>query len=445
RRFALFAYPALLVKEEVGLFLAALGLYWLLGRKKWAVGTATAALGLAWVLVTTWLVIPALNPGGEYFYLNRYSSLGSSHSEILTGFLLRPGQAVAQVLTPEKIAYVFHLLAPLGFLPLLGPGVLALALPTLGYLLLRGDSPSFLIITQYAAPMVPFLFYATARAMARARKGPQAAALAAVVLVATGASYYLHSPGPLSRNFVPQRYTVSPRAAVGKEMSARIPTQAGVVAQSDLVPHLSRREMVYMFPEVPSYDGIDYILLDREGNRYPLADSDEAYQQAVAVVLADPQFHLVDDREGYLLLERTREGPTTLDFVLGGKVKFYGYSLRDTDSSSRDLTLSLYWETLAPLSEDYSLFIHLVDTQGRRLAQWDGPPLGRHLPTTRWRPGSRLRGNYVVSLPQDIPQGSYRLNIGLYNWQTLERLSVGDEASQTRGDSAVIEVPSLTR
>jgi len=507
RRFALFAFPALLVKEDVGLVVAALGVYWLVARRRWSLGAGTVTLGLAWVIIATKLVIPSFNPEGQYYYLGRYASLGSSPEEILLSFFLKPGQTLAQVVTPEKVRYVLHLLVPLGFLPLLGPGLLVLALPTLGYLLLRGESPSFLIITQYAAPMVPFLFYATIAGMARVkgqgsrvqdqgtrnrergtrgvdRAGlspidgvvegarpsnldarPQdqgtgnreqgtrggertrlstldsrllASALAAVVLVAAAASYYLHSPGPLSRNFVPQRYTVSPRAAVGKEMIARIPPQAGVVAQSDLVPQISRRERVHMFPEVPSYDGVDYILLDREGNRYPLAQSDEAYEQAVAEVVADPHFSLVEQRDGYLLLKRTAEEPRPVEAVLGGKVRLYGYSLDGAGAPGQSLVLSLYWETVAPMGQDYSLFIHVLDSQGRRIAQWDGPPLGRYLATSRWNPGRRLRGEYPVPVPPDTPQGAYRLSVGLYDWRTLDRLPVTDGAGRPAGDGVLI-------
>ncbi|HLB13104.1 MAG TPA: DUF2079 domain-containing protein [Dehalococcoidia bacterium] len=483
RRFAITAFPALLVKEEVGLFVAVLGLYWLFGRRSWALGAGTAVLGLAWVLVATRLVIPSFNPEGEYYYLGRYAGLGMSQEGILSGIILRPGETMAQVLTPEKLRYVLHLLTPVGFLPLLGPGLLALALPALGYLLLRGESPAFLVITQYAAPMVPFLFYATVAGIARVKgrgsrvrakvqgPGPSvrdqgardlgpgtrrvggtrlstldsrlsarvAAALAAAVLVAAGASYYLHGPGPLSRNFVPERYTISPRAAAGKEIIARIPPQAGVVAQSDLVPQLSRREVVYMFPEVPRYAGVDYILLDREGNRYPLGQSDEAYQQAVAEIVADPEFRLAEDQAGYLLLVRTREPPIPLDAALGGKVRLYGYSLEGASTSGR--TLSLYWEVLGPVYQDYSLFIHLLDSQGRRLAQWDGPPTGQHLATSRWRQGARLKGTHAVPSPPDASAKPVRLSVGLYDWKTLERLPVTDGGGRPMGNSVDIQLP----
>lgn len=436
-RFVLFAFPALLVKEEVGLLVAALGLYWLLGRSRYVLGAGTAVLGLSWALAAMLIIIPTFNPEGGYYYLGRDTSLGMSQSEFLMSFLVRPGEAVSQVVTPEKTRYVLHLLTPLAFVPVLGPGLLALAFPTLGYLLLRGESPQFLIITQYAAPIVPFLFFASVRGIARSGSQRRAVALSAALLVASGASYYWHSPGPLSKNFVPQRYLVSSRAETGKQLMASIPPEAGVIAQSDLVPHLSRRQRVYMFPEVPGYEGIDYILFDQLGNRYPLSNPGEAYERAVAEVMANPDFRRIEDKEGYVLLKRTAEVPVSRVASLGDRVRLYGYAL-ESDSASGFLTVSLYWEALSSMTEDYSLFIHVMDSQGGRLAQWDGPPLGPYLPTSQWGPGVRLRGNYGLTVPAEMISGGYRLEVGLYDWKTLERLSVTDASGSAQANSVVI-------
>jgi len=440
RRFALFAFPALLVKEEVGLLVSILGLYWLIGRRQHVFGAGTAVLGLAWALVAMTVIIPSFNSDGQYYYLARNTSLGVSQTEFILSFLRAPGEAISHVFTPEKTKYLLHLLTPLGFIPLLGPGLLVLVSPTLGYLLLRAESPQFLLITQYAAPIVPFLFYATIRGMARLGGGRRAAAVSAALLVASIASFYYQSPGPLSRNFVPERYTVSARALMAKEIMAGIPLEAGVVAQTDLVPHLSQRQLVHMFPEVPSYDRVDYVLLDRKGNRYPLAGSDEAYEQVVAEVAADPRFTQSEERDGFVLLKRSDEVPIPLEAVLGGKARLYGYSLHKNTENDRELVLSLYWGALAPMPEDYSLFVHVKGSHEKPLAQWDGPPLGRYLPTSRWKTGVQLRGAYAIAIPVDIAVEDVLLEVGLYDWRTLERLPVLDGSGSPAGNSVVLRL-----
>ena len=442
-RFSLFAFPALLVKEEVGLLVCVLGLYWLLGRRQYVLGAGTAVLGLAWAVIAIKLIIPSFNAEGQYYYLGRDTSMGGSQEQFLMNLLLNPSSIFTQVVTPEKTRYILHLLTPLAFIPLLAPGLVTLVLPTLGYLLLRGESPQFLIITQYAAPIVPFLFYATIRGLSRAGSRVWAPALSVALLTASAVGYYYQSPGPLSQGFTPQRYTITARAQAAKDLMSTIPPDAGVVAQSDLVPHLSRRQRVHMFPEVPTYDGIDYILLDPLGNRYPLAHSNESYEKAVAQVMAHPQFRQVAEREGYLLLKRTDDAVVARTAVLDGKVRLHGYTLQTDASVPGRLALSLVWEAIAPMTDDYSLFVHVADEQGRRLAQWDGPPLGSHLPTSKWQTGLRQRGTYALSIPADAVTRRYQLQVGLYDWKTLERLPVSDPTGNSQDNSVLIVAAAM--
>jgi hypothetical protein len=78
------------------------------------------------------------------------------------------------------------------------------------------------------------------------------------------------------------------------------------------------------------------------------------------------------------------------------------------------LQISLYWEALRSLEEEYHSFVHLVDEQGQVITQSDKQPGGRYYPTTLWRPGERLRDDHILSLPADIPDGVYRLRAGMY-------------------------------
>jgi hypothetical protein len=77
-----------------------------------------------------------------------------------------------------------------------------------------------------------------------------------------------------------------------------IPDEAAVSAQSELVPHLSHRELIYQFP-----DGIaeaDYIVLDTKSDYYP--EPDFAHYQADVTELGhDSQYQVLYDDDGYLL------------------------------------------------------------------------------------------------------------------------------------------------
>jgi hypothetical protein len=77
------------------------------------------------------------------------------------------------------------------------------------------------------------------------------------------------------------------------------------------------------------------------------------------------------------------------------------------------------------MNQDYTVFVHLVGPDDQLLAQHDGQPWSKvPLPTSTWQPGEELRDEHRLSLPPDLPPGSYRLQAGAYDWQTLERLLV---------------------
>ncbi len=99
------------------------------------------------------------------------------------------------------------------------------------------------------------------------------------------------------------------------------------------------------------------------------------------------------------------------------------------------LYVSLYWQTLQPFSEDYTVFIHLRDTDNTTVVNGDHQPYNNLVPTTRWPVGKTLKETIRLDLPSDLPSGTYRLMIGLYSPQTLDRLPINHDTS---GENAVI-------
>ena len=75
-----------------------------------------------------------------------------------------------------------------------------------------------------------------------------------------------------------------------------------------------------------------------------------------------------------------------------------------------------------------------MDAAGNRVAQWDGQPLRGDVaaPMTQWVVGEVVTGAYRLDLPAGATPR--QLWIGLYNWQTGDRLAVGSD------DKATVEV-----
>ncbi len=82
-----------------------------------------------------------------------------------------------------------------------------------------------------------------------------------------------------------------------------------------------------------------------------------------------------------------------------------------------------------------------MNAQGQLVAQMDRPPLLGLFPTSQW-PASTAHGigdRFFVPLPEDLPAGDYRLIIGLYHSETLERLSVLETYRENLGDAIILD------
>ncbi|GCE17271.1 DUF2079 domain-containing protein [Dictyobacter kobayashii] len=133
--------------------------------------------------------------------------------------------------------------------------------------------------------------------------------------------YYFHGQLPFSIGF--QWPQSSPHTELAQHFIDMIPADASVSAQTKLVPHLSHRASIYMFPYAadPKYlnkqpvDKLaDYVLLDVTGDIYPFdAQTDaQAYTREVKSVLASGNYGVVAAQDGYLLLKRGLPAPHTL-------------------------------------------------------------------------------------------------------------------------------------
>lgn len=143
------------------------------------------------------------------------------------------------------------------------------------------------------------------------------------------------------------------------------------------------------------------------------------------------------------------EIPRPLTAWLGESVRLAGYGLyRDrvllgkqalspgaTVRPGERLLLDLYWQADGPVGENYVVFTHLVGTAwnpatGKPIwAQDDHEPLRGGCPTSLWLPGRLLRDRYELTLPAETPAGEYLLEVGMYRWNTGERLPVSGDGA----------------
>jgi uncharacterized membrane protein len=132
-----------------------------------------------------------------------------------------------------------------------------------------------------------------------------------------------------------------------------------------------------------------------------------------------------------------------LDVTFAEGIRLTKYQISNTQypilNTQYPTSVVLQWQATAPISRDYTVFVHLVAPDGTLVAQSDTRPTWVvHWPTDRWSPDQPVLDGHRISLSSDLPTGRYEVRVGLYYWETLERLPVLNETGQPLGDYVVL-------
>jgi uncharacterized membrane protein len=333
-RTALIALGALLlVKEDMGLFVAGIGVYLAVSRprvlpRQLAVGLALVAVGIADTIIATYLLIPAF--GGRSSYYWAYTALGP-HAPQAAWYLLTHPASLKLLVTPEvKLQTMLWLFGAFCFLSLRSPMVLA-AIPLLLERMLANKLGNWWVTSyQYNAYLVVILAFSAVDGAARLDRqllrrwhraaqaqpsgapvsrgswllGPWSAALAcaaamcavAVVLVphfAFGAA--LH----------PSFYRRTPQENAAAAAVAVVPSGVTVQAVNFLGPELSARDTVLLWDGDGSTPvlGAPWVVANVRQQQFTFRGGVREQRERVAF-LERNGYRVVFKRDGYVVLHR---------------------------------------------------------------------------------------------------------------------------------------------
>ena len=107
--------------------------------------------------------------------------------------------------------------------------------------------------------------------------------------------------------------------------------------------------------------------------------------------------------------------PLPADF--GDAIHLRGFEIVEDIERGADMLINFFWETQSPLPTQYHLFVHLIGPDGQRYAQTD--PL---YPSSPLEIDLYHAFHIPLYVPIDIPGGTYRVLIGIYDPANGERL-----------------------
>jgi hypothetical protein len=115
--------------------------------------------------------------------------------------------------------------------------------------------------------------------------------------------------------------------------------------------------------------------------------------------------------------------------VFGDQVVLLTYQREGPLRHGATVRLTLDWQSLRPMTTDYTVFVHVVDEEGTIWAQRDGVPVGGERPTSSWELGEIVPDEYEITIPVEGPREGYSVQAGLYDGETGVRLPVSDGAT----------------
>lgn len=129
--------------------------------------------------------------------------------------------------------------------------------------------------------------------------------------------------------------------------------------------------------------------------------------------------------------------PLAVDF--DRRMTLRGYELlADEIDPGDELEVTLFWQALNPQNECV-VFLHLVGEDGEQIAQDDKEPLQALYPPAFWPPEEVVRDRHRLPLPGGAQPGLYRLDLGLYEADTQDRLSILGSKGEVVGNKVTLD------
>ncbi|HEY4187287.1 MAG TPA: DUF2079 domain-containing protein [Polyangia bacterium] len=306
--FVLFFILGITCREDISVGTAVFGLFLIATRHRPKTGVIILAVSVSYFVLLRFAIMPAF---GQWGFAEHYRTLfpegEHSFAGIIKTILTNPVYTFTTLLTAEKLRYALQILAPLAFLPL-RRAHLALSVVAGSYFTLLTDyGPTHDIGYQYSGYFIPYIFPASALALAAIRRGPQGvarqraavAALVAGTIITTThwgaipprAHFHtaygeLRFEPPTWQNRAEQRYI--------DELMKLVPADAVLGVTDRELPHVSNR--IETWNMSTGYQGIDYILYTTD---HPIPTEREQYDAALRA-----GYSVAASRPGLVLLKR---------------------------------------------------------------------------------------------------------------------------------------------
>ncbi len=310
--FAIIAFCAASMREDVPIGLAVMGAFLLATGHRPLPGLILAVVGTIWFFVLRFVVMDSV---AEWWFPSMYKDLWApgekGFGSVIKTLVTNPLFVLSKVVIETKIYYVMHLLVPLALLPARRWYLWAAFIPGFILTLLATDyKPITMHTFQYVMHWTPYLFLAIPLALAAIARtsvtgNRRAWAALATMLVSSfvltfhyGA--FAQREGAFKGGYFTIEFTYSDaeraRYEQVKEMRAIVPPDATISTTENVGPHFAGRRFFYSMRH--GTHGADYVVAEKDklGSGEP--------RKALAAALRGNEYGVVKLYKDLILLKR---------------------------------------------------------------------------------------------------------------------------------------------
>jgi mannosyltransferase len=115
----------------------------------------------------------------------------------------------------------------------------------------------------------------------------------------------------------------------------------------------------------------------------------------------------------------------------GDTILLTGYGLQPDQLPAGEIVqITLFWQVDRTPTRRYKVFVHVLDEANQIVGQRDAEPGGGAKLTTLWEAGETVADHHGVLIHPATAPGTYRVEVGLYDAETGERLVTPEGESQ---------------
>lgn len=307
----LFVLLSLFVKEEVSFIMLFWGLYLLIIKKEKLVGPGTMLLGLVWYILCFNIIFPHFNPGGGFGYWGQYDqSAGKGALGIIQFLLFKPAAFLNTLITPSyKIDTIMHTFGSFSFLSFIFPPTFIFIAPALLEKLLSSDIAGA-SGTHYSAVITGVTVVATIESLVFLFKRKFSSRLVASPKIFTGVLIFyvalfantIYGYSDLAISPFVNKYAPSDEnVALLSEVISKIPKEASVSAQYQIVPHIQKPiEKIRVGPNTP--ESSDFVVVDTQIP--PVLTDSKTINKNLEVLEKNKNYQLVVNRLGVVVFRK---------------------------------------------------------------------------------------------------------------------------------------------